>query len=263
MHVDTFSVPVETRAPTGQTNAVLLAGPGPDGDRETLLVDPADRVDTLDTVVRQKGLDHVAVTHTHPDHVGAVASYAAETDATVWARRFRERRFSEATGVVPDRTFLPGDRVGPARVLDTPGHAPDHVAFETPRGIVAGDLVAARGSVAVAAPEGDVRAYLTSLRRLFARDPETLFPGHGPVIESPRATCRRLLTHRREREQSVLAAVESGARELSDVVDAAYEKDLTGVRDLAAATTVAHLQKLDHEHRLQWDREAERATPRE
>ncbi|MEZ3115279.1 MBL fold metallo-hydrolase [Halobaculum sp. MBLA0147] len=295
MYVDTFSLDVSTRAPTGQTNAYLVSGepvvgdtdagprsddtdhepPSDDADAEsgtaeradtdpeteTLLIDPAARSETLDTVVHEKGLDHVAVTHTHPDHVDAVAHYATTTDATVWARRWRTDRFREATGVDPDRTFLDGDAVGPARVSDTPGHAPDHVAFETARGVVCGDLAVATGSVAVAAPEGDVRAYLASLRRLLARDPPRLYPGHGPVIDDPRGTCERLLAHRRDRERAVREAVAGGARDLESVVDDAYETDVSGVRDLARATVVAHLEKLAAEGHLRWDPTTERVSP--
>ncbi|QZP37414.1 MBL fold metallo-hydrolase [Halobaculum magnesiiphilum] len=254
-HVDRFSVPVETRAPGGSTNAYVV------GTGETLLVDPAARTDTLDTVVREKVADHVAVTHAHPDHVGAVADYAAETGATVWARRGYEDRFADATGVEPDRTFGPGDRVGPATVLDLPGHAPDGVGFETGNGVVCGDVAVAEGSVVVAAPEGDMRAYLTALRRLHARDPPALFPGHGPRIDDPRATCARLIAHRLDRERSVLAAVDAGASDLDAVLDHAYEKDLAGVRDLARATVRAHVEKSARERRVRWDPEAESIAP--
>lgn len=262
MYVDTFSLEVETRAPTGQTNAYLVTGDaGVTDGSETLLIDPATRAETLDTVVAEKGVDHVAVTHTHPDHVGAVEEYAREMGATVWARRGREARFRAATGTEPDRTFGDGDAVGPARAFETPGHAPDHTAFETGRGVVCGDLAVASGSVAVAAPEGDVRAYLTSLRRLSARDPTRLFPGHGPTIDRPRETCRRLLAHRRDRERSILAAIEAGARDLDAVVAGAYDKDISGVRDLARATVIAHVEKLAHEGRVSWNPNAERVEP--
>ncbi|ERH11791.1 MAG: Zn-dependent hydrolase [halophilic archaeon J07HB67] len=254
MHVDTFSVPVTTGAPTGQTNAVLF------DDGERLLVDPAARSASLDTAVAG-GLDHVAVTHPHPDHVGAVADYAAETDATVWARRGQKGRFRDATGVAPDRTFVGGDRVGPATAMDTPGHTPDHVAFQTPAGVAVGDLAVAEGSVAVAAPEGDVRAYLSSLRRLSARDPPRLFPAHGPAVDDPPAVCRRLIDHRLDRERRIAAAVTDGARSVDAVVDAAYDKSLDGVRELAVATVEAHLEKLHRAGQVRWDRERDRVHP--
>ncbi|WP_313691204.1 MBL fold metallo-hydrolase [Halorarum halobium] len=255
MHVDRFSVPVETRAPTGRTNAYLVAGPGPADGTERLLVDPAGRTENLDVAVRETAVDHVAVTHTHPDHVGAVADYARETGATVWARVGRTERFAAATGVEPDRTFAEGDRVGPAAVLDTQGHAPDHAAFETPLGIVSGDVAVAEGSVVVGAPEGDVRAYLVALRRLHARNPSTLYPGHGPVIEEPRAACGRLIAHRLARETAVEAAALDGAGDVDAVLSAAYEKDLSGVRDLARATVRAHLEKLSRSGRVRYDPE--------
>ncbi|MFA1610439.1 MBL fold metallo-hydrolase [Halobellus rubicundus] len=250
-----IAVPVEDPVPTGSTNAYLVD--------DALLVDPPARSDDLDAAVADASIEHLAVTHAHPDHVGAVAHYAAETDATVWCRRGREGRFVEATGTGPDRTFVEGtDLPTGASVLDVPGHAPDHVAFETDRGVLCGDVATAEGSVAVAAPEGDVRAYLVALRRLIARDPPRLFPGHGPVIEEPRTACERLYRHRLDRERRVLDAVRAGAGDVDAVLDAAYDADLAGVRDLARRTVVAHLEKLATERRVDFDRDAETVAPR-
>ena len=260
-------VPVPTATTAGgETNAYLVdepAGSLPvDEPAGSLLVDPGARTDALDTAVAARDVVHIAVTHTHPDHVGAVAAYAAETGATVWARRGREARFEAATGVVPDRTFADGERVGGLTVLDTPGHAPDHVAFETGDGILVGDLALASGSVAVAAPEGDMRAYLVALRRLLARDPARLYPGHGPVVDDPESTIRRRYDHRLDRERRIERAVRSGADSVDAVLDVAYDRDLSGVRDLAAATVRAHLDKLAVEGRVRFDAETGRVEPR-
>ena len=143
-------------------------------------------------------------------------------------------------------------------VLDAPGHAPDLLAFRAGEAgpICCGDRAVREASVVVGAPEGDLRAYLTTLRRLRAIDPPTLYPGHGPVIDDPRETLERLIVHRNRRERRVLEAVENGARTLPDVLEAAYEKDLSGVRDLARATVRAHLEKLAVEDRVEWDGEA-------
>jgi glyoxylase-like metal-dependent hydrolase (beta-lactamase superfamily II) len=254
--IERFRVPTETTAPDGYTNAYLADGPG-----GAVLVDPAGRTDALDAAVAAHEVAHIAVTHAHPDHVGGVAAYADRTGATVHARRGRADRFAAATGRAPDDTFTEGDPIGSLMVLDTPGHAPDHVAFEATDGIVCGDLAVATGSVAVAAPEGDLRAYIVALRRLYARDPPQLYPGHGPVIDDPRATVCRLLAHRRERERRIVRAVDQGADTVDTVVAAAYDRDLSGVRDLAAGTVRAHLDKLAVEGGVRFDRETGRIEP--
>lgn len=261
MDVASVAVDVPTRSPSGATNAYVV------GRTDALLVDPAARDDDLDAVLADREVGHVAVTHHHPDHVGGVADYAREHGATVWARTGRAAEFAAAAGVGPDRTFAEGTEIpvddGPLRVLDTPGHAPEHVAFAFPMGgeiaVAAGDLAVETGSVVVGAPEGDMRAYLTSLRRLHARGPALLYPGHGPAIETPRATLERLVAHRLDRERRVLAAVREGARTPDEIVDAAYEKDLTGVVDLARSTVAAHLDKLAVQGRLEWN--GSRASP--
>lgn len=249
MRIERIPLEVPTRAPGGRTAAYVI------GDDDALLVDPDAAADRLDEELDRVG--HIAVTHHHPDHVGRVAGYAAETNATVWCRYGRRAAFAEATGTEPDRTFREGTTIpvggGRVTVRETPGHAAEHAAFDLGAGLVIGDLAVAEGSVVVGAPEGDMRAYLTSLRRVWAMDPDRLFPAHGPVIDAPRPTCERLLRHRLDRERRVLSAVEAGNRTVADILDAAYEKDLEGVRDLAGRTVRAHLDKLQHEDRVRWD----------
>ncbi len=185
--MDIRRCPVETttRAPDGETNAYIL------GTDPVVLVDPADESAALERLLADRSVAHILVTHMHPDHVGGVAEYANRTGATVWARCGRVDRFQAATGVSPDRTFLPGttlevdgERI---RILDAPGHAPDHIALEAGRGgpICCGDCAVREGSVVIGAPEGDMRAYMTTLRRLW----------HSPRPRSTPVTAPSSTTH--------------------------------------------------------------------
>jgi glyoxylase-like metal-dependent hydrolase (beta-lactamase superfamily II) len=259
--IERVLVDARTRAPGGKTAAYVV------GTESALLVDPAGRTDRFDELVADRDVGHVAVTHHHPDHVGAVADYAREYDLTVWARYGRVDALAAATGVDADRTFREGTRI-PAgdgvEIVGTPGHAPEHVAFavgndaadvgdEHAETLVTGDLAVAEGSVVVGAPGGDMRAYLTSLRRVHAREPARLLPAHGPTISDPRENCARLLSHRLDREARIRTAVQEGVDTPEALVESVYEKDVSGVFELARATVVAHLEKLAVEGDVRWD----------
>jgi len=249
-------IPLETgtTAPAGKTNAYVIGG------EDGLLIDPAGHSAQLGSAITQHGVSHIALTHHHPDHVGAVSSYATEYNLTVWSRYGRTAAFEAATGVRPDRIFTVGKCIpvaGGVRVIDTPGHAPEHVSFEVmesgERSLIIGDLALASGSVVVGAPDGDMRAYLSSLRRINAMNPDRLYPGHGPVITNPREVCERLIAHRLARESTVRSAVEAGYETVDSLLDAVYEKDISGVEQLASATVRAHLNKLAVEGKIVWD----------
>ncbi len=279
MAVVRIPVPTPTRAPGGRTNAYILS------TESAILVDPAAPSDELTDAIDEHDVSHVAVTHHHPDHVGGVAEYADEFGLTVWARAGRVSEFRAATGIVPDETFSPGEMLpvaGGVRVMDTPGHAPEHIGLlvgtavsngtdvddgtvvndEAGGGgteLLVGDLAVAAGSVVVGAPEGDMRAYLSSLRRVIAKRPDRLLPAHGSVIDSPQECCRRLIQHRLRRERRIYEAVLAGTETPEEILEAAYEKDISGVIDLARATVIAHLEKLAVEGKVTWD--GSRATP--
>ena len=254
-----ISVPTDTLATTDQTNVYLIEADEP------LLLDPATRHPEIDAAITDCQPDHITATHCHSDHIAGLTAYAFETNATVWSCVGHENRFAQSTGVYPARTFRDGDPVGPATVLETPGHAIDHTAFEVDlddgrTAIFTGDLVVAEGSVFVGGPDADMAAYLDSLRRLGDRDPDVLYPGHGPVIDEPQAAIDRLLDHRAERERAVLDAMAANAEEVDEIVDRAYEKDISEVYELARQTVIAHIRKLHSEGQVRWDPETEQAT---
>ena len=160
-----------------------------------------------------------------------------------------------------DIALADGDRVELGdgyvlRALYTPGHAPGHLVFHEERtGIAyAGDLVAGQGTILIDPFDGgDMAAYLHSLERVAAARPAALVPAHGPVIDDPQLCVARYLTHRRQREDRVLAALHAGASHISDILAAAYADTPREIWWLAERSLEAHLQKLEAEGRVRRD----------
>src|SRR5207237_7299098 len=129
----------------------------------------------------------VLVTHSHSDHEPLAARLAERANARVAAHP----ELGDGDVVQIGKVSL--------QVLDTPGHAADHVCFVLPgdRAVFTGDLVLGRGSTMVTWPDGDMRAYLESLDRLAALEPRILFPGHwDPVTTEPAARIAEYRQHR-------------------------------------------------------------------
>jgi glyoxylase-like metal-dependent hydrolase (beta-lactamase superfamily II) len=76
------------------------------------------------------------------------------------------------------------------RVVPTPGHSEDHVAYldEASGALFSGD--AYMGKFRAARLVEDVATEVASLRRMADLDPGVLYPAHGPIVERPR---KRLL----------------------------------------------------------------------
>jgi glyoxylase-like metal-dependent hydrolase (beta-lactamase superfamily II) len=234
----------DDRLPEGVTR-VRAPNPSPltlDGTNtyvlERWVVDPGPADDGhLDAIVEAAGgsVEGIVLTHDHHDHSEGAPPLAARTGAAV---------------VQPGD----GERIGPFEAIATPGHAPDHVALLAGRLLFTGDTVLGTGSVFIAPGEGSLSAYIESLRRLRQLDLEAILPGHGPVVWQPHAKLDLYIEHRLMRERLILDALDAGARTIDELLDRAWsDVDLESVpylRHAAAATLVAHLEKLDEEGRL-------------
>ncbi|MGH2875949.1 MAG: MBL fold metallo-hydrolase [Solirubrobacteraceae bacterium] len=189
---------------------------------------------------RRGGLGGVALTHGHADHAAGLE---------LITRRFPEAPVAARRGRV-DRRLADGDTFGPLEVVATPGHTPDHLAFVVGDAALTGDAVLGEGSVFVAPGPGALAGYLDALERLRARRLSVLLPGHGPLVTDPAGRLDEYLSHRRERERRLLAALGAGARSVRELLDEAWSDVPEQLRPMAAITLAAHLDKLDDEGRL-------------
>jgi glyoxylase-like metal-dependent hydrolase (beta-lactamase superfamily II) len=189
------------------------------------------------------GVAGVALTHGHGDHAGAAPAVAAASGAPILAAAWEG-----ATARIGE-----GDAAGPLlRAIAVPGHATDHLCFalDGGRACLTGDAVLGAGSVFIAPDPGALRGYLDGLERLRARGFARLLPGHGPIVEDADAKLAEYLGHRLERERLLVAALDSGARSIDALLDAAWSDAPPELRLPATVTLFAHVDKLAEEGRL-------------
>jgi hydroxyacylglutathione hydrolase len=183
-----------------------------DGSDRALIVDPGDEADKLLGAIDaiDVTLEGILLTHTHFDHVGAVAPVANATGAEVWVPAREAFVLADINAFVPWPGFGPfesydaehtldgGERLELAGfeidVLFTPGHSPGHVTFSIPdeEAVFSGDVLF-QGSVGrTDLPGGDWGTLLESLRTLVDALPaETaVYPGHMGItsLGAERAT---------------------------------------------------------------------------
>jgi hydroxyacylglutathione hydrolase len=175
----------------------------PQGSDRAVIVDPGDEPERLLGAIESLGvgIDAILLTHTHFDHVGAVAPVARATGAPVFCPELETVVLSNIMDYVPwpgfgpfesydaDHTLSGGERLELAGmdidVIFTPGHSPGHVTYAIPAGaaLLSGDVLF-QGSVGrVDLPGGDWPTLLQSIDSLIAAYPDetTVYPGHMGV----------------------------------------------------------------------------------
>jgi hydroxyacylglutathione hydrolase len=183
-----------------------------DNSDRALIVDPGDEAEKLLGAIDALGvtLDGILLTHTHFDHVGAVAPVARATGAEVWVPEIEAfvladiNRFVPWPGIGPfesyeaEHTLKGGERLELAGfeidVLFTPGHSPGHVTFSIPdeTTIFSGDVLFQQSIGRTDLPGGDHPTLLESIRMLVDTLPAetTVHPGHMGItsLGAERAT---------------------------------------------------------------------------
>jgi glyoxylase-like metal-dependent hydrolase (beta-lactamase superfamily II)/8-oxo-dGTP pyrophosphatase MutT (NUDIX family) len=251
-----------TLPPATHTNCYLV------GSKELVVVDPGssdpgEQARLLRHVRRriEEGAAPKAVflTHHHSDHAGGAARVATELRVPVmahpatwaaWGSAGSSARIDLADDEVIELSG--GERL---RALHTPGHAPGHLALlEEERGsLFAGDLVSGVSTVLVDSAPGSLDLYLRSLERIRDAGARTLFPGHGPPLIAPAEAVQRLLDHRAEREARIVGALEGGAKNVEQIVAAAYADTPEANPALAARQAMSHLDRLRAVGRVRQD----------
>lgn len=243
---------------------VAVIDPGPDL--------PAHR-DALAAALKGERVAAIVVTHCHADHSPLAAWLATETGAPTYALGPHGEVSDDPDDVIDvpegdeeqpnepkesvDTAFAPAVPVADGEVfarapgwtlqaVATPGHTSNHlcVAWQEQRTLFSGDHIMGWSTTVVSPPDGDMAAYMASVRKVQGRRDDVLWPTHGNPITRPEPFLEAYLAHRLDREAQVLAQVRAGVSSIADMVATLYAEVDVKLHRAASRSVLAHLVKL-------------------
>ncbi|MBE6935999.1 MAG: MBL fold metallo-hydrolase [Ruminococcaceae bacterium] len=180
-----------------QTNCYLAFD---EESREGFLVDPGDNAPAILRAIREHGvkLRYILLTHSHFDHIMALAAVAAETGAEIAVHELEAGEIESPSAQVLRSLGLRGTRIQATPVairlkdgdtltcagetltiLHTPGHTVGSICIDTGKVLFSGDTLFEDDCGRCDLPGGDYQVMLRSLRRLADLPGDRIvYPGH-------------------------------------------------------------------------------------
>ena len=241
------------------------------GHGEVTVIDPGPTLDThrdaLGAALAGERVTAICVTHCHSDHSPLAGWLREQTGAPTIAFGPHPPpdddtpgdeisdgvKVEEAIDLAfdPDVRVADGDVAATGRgwtitAVHTPGHTWNHTcfAFAEERVLFPGDHVMGWSTTVVSPPDGDMAAYVESLRKVAGRTDATYWPTHGPSIPSPQRYVEALVAHRLDRERQIVEAVGTGVDEIPAIVARLYVNVAPELHKAAGRSVLAHLGKL-------------------
>ncbi len=251
------------------------------GHGDVAVIDPGPRLDShrdaLATALSGERVRAILITHCHADHSPLAAWMHEESGAPMFAFGPHPRpepgtdpvetaddqaQIEEST----DYDFSPSVAIVDGDVLDlvpgatfqavhTPGHTSNHTcwALAEESALFTGDHVMGWSTTVVSPPDGDMTAYIDSLRRVAGRGDAILWPTHGPPRDDARSFVEALVQHRLERERGVLDALRAGRSTIPSIVELLYAGVREELHQPAGRSVWAHLVRLAADGRVTVD----------
>ena len=242
-------------------NPGLMTGPGTNtyiiGDKKFLIIDPGpDIPEHIKNILNYTNgdIDLILATHTHLDHSPAAKILKKATGASI-AGRIPPHLPNQDITFMPDFELKDGDTVTiedtVLQVIRTPGHASNHICLydAVHYCLFSGDHIIEGSSVVIDPPDGDMRSYLNSMKKIETYDMKYIAPAHGGIIDNPYDAIKQIVNHRLKREEKIIECLRIHPKiELLELVKYAYDDVNTGIHFLAERSLLAHLLKLKKEN---------------
>ena len=243
------------------TDSVAVIDPGPLNE---------DHLQKLLAALEGKTVSHILITHTHLDHSPLAAAISNHTGAKTYG--FGPHGSGRKAGLdgekveagadmafVPDVYLKDGDMIEgdgwTIEAIHTPGHTSNHLCFalKEENCILSGDHVMGWSTTVISPPDGDMRDYLDSLRKVMERDETLYYPTHGEPIKKARRFTSATIAHRRQREHQILRAITDGKTLIKDIVAVCYKDVDARLHPAAARSVLAHLIMMEEDGKVTVD----------
>jgi len=229
------------------------------GKGNVAVIDPGPRneahFEALKTALGNDKVTHILVTHTHIDHSPLARELKEATDAPTYAFGPHGAGKDEGAKVEEggDTEFMPDVRVQDAETIKgdgwtvecvfTPGHTSNHMCFalNEEKALFTGDHVMGWSTSVIVPPDGEMKAYFNSLRKLLTREDDIYWPTHGPAITDPKPFVEAFIHHREAREFQILACLSEGMTRIPEMVASMYRDVDARLHPAAARSVEAHL----------------------
>lgn len=195
---------------------------------------------------------HGAVREDDPDDRVDFSEYISTEEQDQYRKEYEElpeelKREGADTEFVPDVFLADGDIVHGSTwtigAIHTPGHCSNHLCFELKeeRSLFSGDHVMGWATSVVGPPDGSMKNYMESLRKLLPFNHDRYWPTHGPAIPNPSDYVSSFISHREEREEQIVSFLRKGPQKIADFVPEMYAKYDKRLWYPAAGSVHAHL----------------------
>jgi glyoxylase-like metal-dependent hydrolase (beta-lactamase superfamily II) len=271
--VDSSSI-IAIRDSKGLTS-VEIGGGGERNIRQTVGLFEQEKLNVFD-------IHTVIISHTHADHMGAVAHFRGlipgivvvdhEVDAPFLqdntllnrvfdtdlvskyfpGKTFDVLAFYEAfcpiSETTPERTVVEGDTLTCGEyifeVIHTPGHHPGHISFYEPnqRILFVGDMLGIE--VPFYTPSsGGVEGYLQSMKKYQTLEVDLIIPSHGDLADNPQELIEDAVSKVKQREERLLDTLKGNPKTFNEILPGLFRNTNLHVFP-GAAILASHLGKL-------------------